>query len=262
MHSAIANIRSLNIFREPPTKQIKIGVEIIRSGFQFTLFYKSVQELIKLWKSGQILNYDQKINKNMAFYFKVQTGFDILDFCYAYWNNKSDLTALIHHALIIFLCSNYFHKNKLPEGIMILGAMSNQLSGLGFNAFKILTLTPHNRYSKKMFTTVSVLVLLAQVFYRIPVLFYICAYSIKYTKDTGKFNKFIFFILLQLYNEYDWIRWSTKLFGLKQSKLINNRTIFLAAIIFSYFSAKKFSKKLENYHQFEIIKPVSNYIEM
>jgi hypothetical protein len=262
MNTTIAKIRSLNIFREPPTKQIKIGVEIIRSGFQLTLFYKSLRELIRLWESGQILNYDQRLSKNMAFYFKVQTGFDILDFCYTYWNNKSDLTALMHHGLIVFLCSYYFHKNQLPEGIMILGAMSNQLSGLGFNAFKILTLTPHNRYSKKMFTTVSVLVLLAQVFYRIPVLFYICAYSIKYTKDTGKFNKFIFFILLQLYNEYDWIRWSTKLFGLKQSKLINNRTIFLAAIIFSYFSAKKFSKKLENYNQFEIIRPVCDYIEM
>ena len=208
MHSAIANIRSLNIFREPPTKQIKIGVEIIRSGFQFTLFYKSVQELIKLWKSGQILNYDQRLSKNMAFYFKVQTGFDILDFCYTYWNNKSDLTALMHHGLIVFLCSYYFHKNQLPEGIMILGAMSNQLSGLGFNAFKILTLTPHNRYSKKMFTTVSVLVLLAQVFYRITVLFYICAYSIKYTKDTGKFNKFIFFIFfLTAHNLIDyWVK--------------------------------------------------------
>lgn len=262
MNTAISQTSFLKILREPPTKNVKIGVEIIRSGFQFTLFYKSVQELIRLWESGQILDYDQKLSKNMAFYFKVQTGFDILDFCYAYWNNKSDLTALMHHSLIVFLCSYYGHKNQLPEGVMILGAMSNQLSGLGFNAFKILTLTPHNRHSKKMFTTVSVLVLLAQVFYRIPVLFYICAYSIKYTKDTGKFNKFIFFILLQLYNEYDWVRWSTKLFGLKKTKLINNRTIFLVSILFSYISSKKFYKKLENYNKFDIIHPLCDYIEL
>lgn len=262
MNMAIAKIKSLNIFSEPPTKNVKIGVEIIRSGFQFTLFYKSVQELIRLWESGQILDYNQELSKNMTFYFKVQTGFDILDFSYAYWNNKGDITSLIHHALIVFLCSYYGYKNQLPEGVMVLGAMSNQLSALGFNAFKILTLTPHNRYSKKMFTTVSVLVLLAQVFYRIPVLFYICAYSIKYTKDTGKFNKFIFFILLQLYNEYDWVRWSTKLFGLKKTKLINNRTIFLVSILFSYISSKKFYKKLENYNKFDIIQPVCECIEI
>ena len=115
MNMAIAKIKSLNIFSKPPTKNIKIGVEIIRSGFQFTLFYKSLQELIRLWESGQILDYNQELSKNMTFYFKVQTGFDILDYSYAYWNNKSDITSLIHHALIVFLCSYYGYKNQLPE---------------------------------------------------------------------------------------------------------------------------------------------------
>ena len=60
-------------------KNVKIGIEVIRSGFQFTLCYKSIQELIHLWNNGLILDYDRKITKNMNTFFKLQAGFDIFD---------------------------------------------------------------------------------------------------------------------------------------------------------------------------------------
>lgn len=252
MSFTITKIKILNFFNKPPTNNVKIGIELVRSGFQFTLWQKSLQELIRLWHNGHFLSYDDEISDKMTFYFKLQTGFDILDFLYACWKDKSDITTLIHHSLIIFLCSYYGLRKKLAEGIMILGAMSNQLSGIGFNTFKILALTKQHKYTKKLFTGTSILVLLSQIFYRIPVLFYIGTYSIKYTKDKKTMNKWIFFILLQLYNEYDWIKWSIGLFGFKQNKFINHKSLFLFSILFSYLSAKKFYTKLENYKQIHI----------
>jgi len=229
-------------------KNVKIGIEVIRSGFQFTLCYKSIQELIHLWNNGLILDYDRKITKNMNTFFKLQAGFDIFDFAYAYLNNKKDYTALLHHALITFLCLYYQHKNQLAEGVMINAAMSNQITGLGFNALKIFKLTSYDKRYKKIYTFTCFVILFSQLFYRIPLLGHIYAYSVKYTKDTNKINKVVFFILLQLYNEYDWIKWSSNMVKLKGNKFVNNKTLFLISLLFSYISSKKFYKKLENYY--------------
>ena len=253
MNNVLTLANMLNVFSIAPDRKIKTIIELIRSGFHITLCSNSIKELLTLWNNGTFLSYQNKLTENMIYNFKVQTYFDIGDFLYAYWCNKNDWTTLGHHALIIFLCQYYGQTGNLSEGIMIFGAMSNQFSAVGFDLCKILTLYKENEYVNKLLKILSSGVLVTQLFYRIPIIFCIITYGLKYAKDTNSRTNFysiivkFIFCFLQLYNEYAWIKWTLKKSGIYKNKFTRRKSLFILSLMFSYYLSKNFYQRLQNY---------------
>eukprot|EP00483_Globobulimina_turgida_P005510 UN05520 len=161
------------------------GMNVVRLLGHVKLSMSATKELKAVWNDRKLLAYNDNLSNEQVHILNMQTYFSFLDLIREYWINPTDLISMGHHVSAAVSFQYYVRRGKMSDGVPLFFAMTNQISAAVFDLCNILILHKQHKFAQRALTYVARIMLLFQMFYRIPILFWMATYKTKFLFDTN-----------------------------------------------------------------------------